>query len=203
MTDKEKIKLIQARVGTTADGIIGPKTLNAIMSALLVANPPAAIEDATDIPTQAQVRSGKSLFGQPGVEGNLTNIKPPYPLYYEGRQVPSIRVHRAVGDRVKAAMREILEHYGIEEIHRLGLDIYGGSYNYRTTSSGKAMSMHAWGIALDFDPEHNAYSTKAPQATLSRPDRKAFVDIWEKHGFINLGRHAGYDWMHFQCARLS
>lgn len=202
MTNAEKIKLIQKEVGTTADGIIGPKTLDAIIAALHITATPATISTPDDIPTQAEVRSGKSIFGKPGCESNLTSIELPFPLYFDGFKKRTIRLHSAVADRARAALIEILAHYGEAEIHRLGLDIYGGDYNYRATSTGKALSMHAWGIAMDFDPEHNAYATKAPAATLSRPECKAFVDIWEKHGFINLGRHAGYDWMHFQFARL-
>lgn len=202
MTEKEKIKLIQKEVGTTADGIMGPKTLDAVIAALHITATAATIETSADVPTQAEVRSGKSIFGKPGCESSLTSVRLPFPLYFDGIKKSTIRVHSAIADRARAALEEILMHYGAKEIHRLGLDNYGGDYNYRATSTGKSLSMHAWGIALDFDPARNAYSTKAPDAFLSRPECKAFVDIWEKHGFINLGRHAGYDWMHFQFARL-
>lgn len=189
------IRLIQQKLGVPADGIMGPQTLRAIIKALDITKPPVW-------PTQAEVRQGTSRFGRPGNEALLTTITPPYPLLYEGTPVRSIRVHQAIALHVQQALREVLEHYGQAEIHRLGLDQYGGSYNYRSTSTGKALSMHAWGIALDFAPDTNAYSTRAPRATLSHPDCDAWWRIWESHGAVSLGRERDMDWMHLQFARL-
>lgn len=194
---KERIKQIQRKVGVVDDGIVGPLTVEAICSALQL---PAA---APLWPTQAHVRSGASCFGKPGNEGALTSIVPPYPLYFEGKQVRSIRVHELIAPHVQAALREVLEHYGQEAISRLGLDNYGGSYAYRATSSGSSLSMHAWGIALDFAPDTNAYSMRAPRATLSGEECRRWWEIWESHGAVSLGRQCGYDWMHVQFARLS
>ena len=194
---KERIKQIQKKVGVTQDGIVGPVTVEAICRALDVPEAPPLW------PTQAHVRSGASCFGKPGNEYALTSIIPPYPLYFEGVQVRTIRVHELIAPHVKAALSEVLEHYGLEAIHRLGLDVYGGSYAYRATTSGKNLSMHAWGIALDFAPEQNTYSTRAPRASLSCDECRAWWEIWEKHGAVSLGRQCGYDWMHRQFARLS
>ena len=192
---KTLIRQIQQRIGVAEDGIIGPQTLAAISKAL-------GIREIPHWPTQAEVRKGNSRFGKPGNEALLTNIVPPYQLLYEGRPVRTIRVHEAVALHVQSALREVLEHYGEEEIRRLGLNLYGGSYHYRTTSSGKALSIHAWGIALDFSPEQNAYGQRAPRATLSHPDCEAWWRIWESHGAVSLGRSRDYDWMHLQFARL-
>lgn len=196
---KTTIRRIQQKVGVTADGIIGPDTLNAICRALSL--PTAAA--APIWPDQTEVRRGTSRFGRPGNEALLSSIVPPYELLYEGRPVGSIRVHSAIASHVQQTLREVLAHYGEEEIRRLGLHLYGGCYNDRSTSSGGALSMHAWGIALDFSPELNAYSTRAPRATLSHPDCEAWWQIWESHGAVSLGRERGYDWMHLQFARLS
>lgn len=198
MTTKEKTILVQKHLGVAADGIIGDKTLDALLDALDIRQP----ADLRTLPTQAEVRSGKSIFGKPGQESELVSVTPPYQLYFDGTPVRTIRVHRLIADRVQRALEEILAHYGKEAIHRLGLDVYGGSYNYRSTSTGKALSMHAWGIALDFAPEKNAYSTHAPKASLSIPECKAWWEIWEKYGAVSLGRECDYDWMHLQFARL-
>ncbi len=192
---KEDIRRIQRKLGVTADGILGPQTLAAIARTLGIAPLP-------QWPTQAEVRRGTSLFGRPGNEGELVSITPAYPLLYEGKAVRSIRVHRAIARHVQEALAEVLAHYGQAEIHRLGLDLYGGSYAYRSTSKGSALSMHAWGIALDFSPAANAYATRAPRASLSHPDCEAWWRIWESHGAVSLGRERDYDWMHVQFARL-
>ena len=191
---KRKIKLIQSAIGVQADGVIGPRTVEALMAAL-------KLEDVPLWPLQSEVRSGKSIFGAPG-DASLVSLVPPYPLLYEGKPVRSIRVHKLVAAHVQAALQEVLDHYGLEEIHRLGLDQYGGSFNFRAVKSGTQISMHAWGIALDFAPDSNAYNQRAPHATLSRPECDAWWRIWEAHGAVSLGRERNLDWMHLQFARL-
>ena len=137
------VQAIQQKVGVEADGVIGPVTIEAIARALGIIEAPAAEEGP--IPPQSRVRLGKSLYGSPGCEENLVNVTPPYPLLYEGKPVKSIRVHRCIAARVERALRAVLEHYGQEAISRLGLDLYGGSYNYRSCTGGSSLSMHAWG----------------------------------------------------------
>lgn len=194
---KAKIKAIQRKVGVDADGIVGPKTVAAIMAALGINE-----EKPVVWPTQAMVRSGKSIFGAPG-EGELVSIEPPYELFYEGKRVRTIRVHRLVADAVLAVLREVLAVYGIERIRELGLDQYGGSYNYRGTTGGSSLSMHAWGIAIDWCPEKNGMKVHAPEASLSREACRPWWEIWEKHGAVSMGRHSDYDWMHVQFARIN
>lgn len=192
---KNRIKRIQREVGVSDDGIIGPQTLDALERAL-------GISRAPEWPTQANVRAGNSIFGKPGDEAALVSISPAYQLYFEGRPVKTIRVHKLIADHVKAAFKEVLDYYGPDAIRRLGLDQYGGSYNYRKTATGRALSMHAWGIALDFAPEKNAYEKRAPYASLSSPECARWWEIWESHGAVSLGRERDYDWMHLQFATL-
>lgn len=195
---KETIKLVQKKLGVTVDGIAGKNTWAAIAKALGV----VTTTTKTNWPTQAIVRSGLSIFGQPGDESNLVNVKPAYQLYYCGKPVKTIRVHKLIANNVEQALKEVLEHYGIEKIKKLGLDQYSGSYNYRKSTGASSLSMHAWGIALDFAAEKNTYAMKKPQASLSHPDCEAWWKIWEKHGAVSLGRELNMDWMHLQWARL-
>lgn len=194
------IKAVQKKLGVTVDGIAGKNTWAAIAKAVGVTTTTST--STSTIPTQAQVRSGKSIFGRAGDESNLVNIKPAYQLYYCGKPVKTIRVHKAIADRVQAALKEILAHYGQAKIKQLGLDQYSGSYNYRNSTNSNSMSMHAWGIALDFAAAKNAYNMKKPQASLSKPECEMWWKIWEKHGAVSLGRQCNYDWMHLQFAKL-
>ena len=194
---KETIKLVQKKLGVTVDGIAGKNTWAAIAKALGVSTPATA-----NLPTQAVVRSGNSIFGKAGDESNLVNITPAYQLYYCGKPVKTIRVHKLIADRVEAALKEILDHYGLAKIKALGLDQYSGSYNYRKATNSNSMSMHAWGIALDFAAEKNTMNMKKPQASLSHPDCEKWWQIWESHGAVSLGRELGYDYMHLQFAKL-
>lgn len=189
---KNDAKAIQAAVGTKADGMVGAKTLAAIAKALNIKS----------WPSQAEVRSGNSIFGKAGDESNLVDVYPAYPLYYEGKPISRIRCHRRIAEDVRQIFEEVLAHYGLKRIHELGLDKYSGCFNNRSTVSGKSKSMHAWGIAFDFAAETNAYSMKAGKATLSKPECEAWWRIWEKHGAVSLGRARNYDWMHVQFATL-
>lgn len=192
---RKKIQSIQRALGVEADGIVGPQTVEAIMHALGVT------EARAEWPTQKEVRSGKSIFGAPG-SGQLVRIKPPYQLYYDGSKVSSIAVHKAVAEHVEAALREVLDYYGPTRIKELGLDQYGGCYNYRKATGGGGLSMHAWGIALDWRPDKNGYSMRAPEASLSASDCVPWWEIWERHGAVSLGRQCDKDWMHLQFATL-
>ena len=106
---------VQAAVNVTPDGIPGPATARGIAAALDIALP-------RSWPDQATVRAGLSIFGRPGDENNLVSIVPPYPLYYEGRPVKTIRVHQAIAQDVQAALAEVLAAYGLDRIRALHLD---------------------------------------------------------------------------------
>ena len=94
------------------------------------------------------------------------------------------------------------DHYGMEKIREMGLDLYGGCFNNRSIIGGKATSMHAWGIAVDIDPDRNGLNIPAPKAVLSGPEYAAFWQFVEAEGAVSLGRSRDYDWMHFQFATL-
>ncbi|MEE0765428.1 hypothetical protein [Akkermansia sp.] len=196
---KELWRLIQQNVGVDADGIPGPKTAQALMKKLDI-QPPAHAW-----PSQAEVRSGNSMFGRAGDERSLTNIRLPYVMriaWEPERTVSTMRCHKMVADPLTRIFQAALDHYGMEKIREMGLDLYGGCFNDRAIIGGKATSMHAWGIAVDMDPDRNGLNTHSPNAVFSRPDYAAFWEIVEAEGAVSLGRARDYDWMHFQFATL-
>lgn len=89
----------------------------------------------------------------------------------------------------------------MERIRELRLDVYGGCFNNRPIRGGSRPSLHAWGIAIDMDPERNTLYMSTPEAVFSGPEYDAFWSIVEKEGAFSLGRERNYDWMHFQFAR--
>lgn len=123
-----------------------------------------------------------------------------YPLKYEGKKVKSIRIHKLVADRLEAALNDIINHYG-DDIEKVapGACIYNGSYNYRKTRNGSSQSIHSWGLAIDLDADMNGLYTSWDNARFSKPIYKPFLDIWEHHGFLSLGRRDGRDSMHIQA----
>ena len=214
------IKNIQKAVGTVADGVLGSKTLTAIIKKLdgkeIVKNEvDPLIQKYIDKPIkytemeykyplvkQSVLRSGKSIYGKAGNENVLVSVPVPanYPLKYSGKPVKSIRVHKYVADRLAAALKDIINHYG-EDIEKVApaACVYDGSYNFRKTTGTSSYSIHSWGLALDFDAANNTMKMSAPKARLSQPIYEPFWNILEYHGFNSLGRRGNYDWQHCQA----
>lgn len=68
---------------------------------------------------------------------------------------------------------------------------------------GGKWSMHAWGIAIDYDPERNQLTWGRERAAFSRPEYAACGGVsGRKREWVSLGRSKNYDWMHVQAARL-
>jgi hypothetical protein len=144
-------------------------------------------------------------YGQPNESGTyLTTIKLPYPMRIAwdlDTKVTKMRCHKMVADAFLSVFNELLAHYGYERIVELGIDLYGGCFNYRKMRGGTSWSTHAFGIAIDLDPARNTLKETSKTARFARPEYKAMIDIFYKHGFISLGKEKNYDWMHFQIAK--
>ena len=138
-------------------------------------------------------------YGVPNEQGTyLTTIVLPYPFLYDGKPVSKMRCHKLVADKFLAVFNDILAHYGLAEIQRLGIDKYGGCFNYRKMRGGTQLSRHSWGVAIDLDPQRNLLKETSATARFARPEYKPMIDIFYKHGFVSLGREKNYDWMHFE-----
>ena len=142
-------------------------------------------------------------YGSPNETGAgyLVTIKLPYPMriaWDTDSSVNTMRCHRLVADKFLAVFNDLLVRYGYDKIKELGIDLYGGCFNYRRMRNGSAWSMHAWGVAIDLDPARNTLKETKRTARFARPEYKPMIDIFYKHGFISLGREKDFDWMHFE-----
>jgi hypothetical protein len=142
-------------------------------------------------------------YGKPNEtgEGYLVRIDLPYKMrisWDREHTVSTMMCHKDVADNFKAVFKDLLEHYGYEKIVELGIDLYGGCFNFRKMRGGTQMSMHSWGIAIDLDPDRNQLKETSKTARFARPEYKPMIDIFYKHGFQSLGVEKNYDWMHFQ-----
>lgn len=144
-------------------------------------------------------------YGQPTQGGSayLVSIKLPYPMRLAwdlNTKVTTMQCHRLVAEQFKAVFSEILAVYGIENIQELGIDLFGGCFNFRKMRGGSDWSRHSWGVAIDIDPARNQLKETAKTARFARAEYKPMIDIFYKHGFVSLGREKNYDFMHFEIS---
>lgn len=141
----------------------------------------------------------------PTGKGYLKTIKLPYKMrvaWEKNSVVTQIQCHELIADPLLAVFKDILQYYGYERIVELGIDLYGGCFNYRLMrGSTTTLSRHSWGTAIDLDPDRNLLKETGKTARFARLEYKPMIDFFYKHGFISLGREKNYDWMHFEIGR--
>lgn len=147
----------------------------------------------------------KKKYGTPTESGipYLTTIQLPYPMrlaWDKDTVVTKMRCHNLVAGKFIKIFSQILAHYGIDKIKELGIDLYGGCFNFRKMRGGSDWSRHSWGVAIDLDPERNQLKETSKTARFARPEYKAMIDIFYANGFVNLGRERNFDWMHFEIS---
>lgn len=142
-------------------------------------------------------------YGTPTETGAayLVTVNLPYPMRLAwdlDTTVTRLRCHKLVAIKFEEVFKDILATYGLPRIKELGIDLFGGCFNFRKMRGGSAWSKHSWGIAIDLDPARNTLKETSRTARFARPEYKDMIDIFYKHGFISLGREKNYDWMHFE-----
>jgi hypothetical protein len=142
-------------------------------------------------------------YGRPNQRG--TYLRPftlPFPLrvaWAPKTLVRSLSCHHLETERLAAIFADILAHYGPARIRELGIDLFGGCFSYRRMKLHNAWSRHAWGIAVDLDPDRNGLHVDHTRAQFARPEYAAMIDAFEAHGWLSLGRRMDLDWMHFEA----
>jgi len=153
-------------------------------------------------PKQTQSELTK-FFGKVGT--NQVYVELPYPhrlAWDKDTVVTRTKCNKKVHDSIKRVLTKVLKHYGIDEIKRLGLDLFGGCFNVRKKRGGTTYSTHSWGIALDYDPTNNRLKWGRDRATFAKPEYDQWWKYWEDEGWVSLGRARNFDWMHVQSAKL-
>lgn len=198
-----------------ADGYWGPQTAYAFdqLYELLELNRQPRIWRPEDIeaqavnphqwPRQSPESELVAYYGE--VNSHQTRLQLPYPhkLAWNTRKViNSYYCHEKVHDSLQRVLTKVYQHYGPDRITALNLDLWGGCLNVRKMRGGSRYSMHSWGIAVDYDPEHNQYRWGRDRAAFARPEYDEWWRCWESEGWVSLGRLRNFDWMHIQAAKL-
>lgn len=153
------------------------------------------------------------VYGNPDADGDFVLdsefyesetrlFRLPFPLRLSWNLKQSagrIRAHRLVGDAMVDALIEIGEHEGYLWLKENNLDIFGGVYNFRKMVGYPALSLHSWGVAIDYVPHIGRQGNKRDAEMYPEFIRDAFV----KRGFDWGGAWPEpytVDAMHFQAA---
>lgn len=156
------------------------------------------------------------------VAENIVSVELPFPLrcaWALHTSVNRIEFHKKAADALVAALSAIYayarsiikKHYGYDEttafydkktlslLQTLGLDIWGGSYNFRAKRGLHEVSCHSYGIAIDMDPDHNPLQSSHFKLKTTFP--KWYIECFKAQGFTWGGDwHGRRDAMHFQLA---
>ena len=201
----------QIHAGVSADGVVGPQTWAALESA---PNAPRKVMDQpkqplppTDSPVTDMPKSIRphysgivEAYGDPEDWSYLKRVPLPFTLHYGSKPIRSTFVHKKVAQSLVTALSQILGHYGIDQIESLRINHnYGGLVNKRKMRGGSQWSTHSWGVAIDLNHSENKLRWGADRALFAKPEYKPLLDIFERNGWYNLGRHRNYDFMHFQA----
>lgn len=188
----DQIKAMQQKLGVPADGFWGRVSQAACRRHLEGLMPRPNPWPAADVASMEQ------FYGRAGDEGSLVGITPPYPMFYDGRQVKTLRCHKRVADSLLRVLTAIgAGHGGRREVMEAAED-YGGCFNHRLKRGGSSLSIHAWGAAIDLDADDNTFRDTWPaQADMPLEIMEAFA----REGWVSAGAFWGYDAMHFQATR--
>lgn len=203
------------------DGLWGPESKDALFGPSPIPHPaiPRPSGDAApvaskayDWPSQGNVSAVFGPAGGPKATAGSCILPFPFRLAWDlDTKVSKFACHSLVAPALCGIFSDAAKSYGESGMRELGLDIFSGCFNDRAMRGGSAKSMHAWGIAVDLDDTHNqlrwsrngtAKAGYTDKARFAQPEYVPFWKIVESYGAVSLGRHADYDWMHFQFARL-
>lgn len=182
MTRNQIIEL-QRRVGASADGFWGVKSIKACKAHLL-----ALMPKDHPWPTPDQISLTK-FYGRAGDESQLVNLAVgDLDIRYDGKQVKSMRCHH----KVAPSLRRILEQIAASPHHWV-LKEYAGCYNNRPMRGGSLPSLHARGAAIDLAPNTNSNREHWPSSA-NMPIE--VMEIFAKEGATPAGAFWGRDAMH-------
>jgi len=147
-------------------------------------------------------------YGNPDSNGDgildpawfLDNIRVfalPFPMVLSWQPTKTIlrfQAHKFAGDKIIAALTDILDKYSLDYLRQGKLDRWGGCFNFRLIRGGHELSMHSWGTAVDINPDIGRLGN-AHDAV----DYPGFIiEAFEKQGFVWGGVWQRPDAQHFQ-----
>lgn len=197
-----QMALVDRGFDINVDSEMGPQTKQAIASFA------AAFGDDDEWPADSSA-SLNAYYGAPAQPyPHLVRIDLPYEmvLAWDTRKTVSrISCHRRVADSLQKILACIETNLGRSWILEHGLHLYGGCYNHRRMRGGSSWSRHAYGIAIDLNPDDNGLMQPWDEKKIGFPGYATMpieaIEIFESHGWKSYARSIGRDAMHFQATK--
>ena len=124
----------------------------------------------------------------------------PFDIFYDGKKVSGIRVHKKVKDAFLRVLNRIWVASGKSQakVNEWGMSNFGGCFMYRVKrGNSKSLSTHAYACAFDFDAPNNGFRDPTPRFA----NYPAVLAAWKAEGFVWGGDWKGNtDGMHWQAA---
>lgn len=110
-----------------------------------------------------------------------------------------VRVHRKVADSLTRVLSAIWDASGCSQpvIESWGCHLIGGAYNFRPQRGSNKLSMHAYGCAIDLDPDRNAMGDQTPNF-MNIPQ---VLNAFKAEGWRWGGTFSRPDGMHWQATQ--
>lgn len=147
-------------------------------------------------------RGANGAYNPTWAAANLTHVACPWVLMMGDAQVPFIVIHKKCADSLTRVLASMWDAVGKDQgaIETLHYNRYSGSFVYRPMRGGTALSMHSYGVAIDWDAEEN------PQHSTTHlfKEDSLIVAKFKAESWIWGGDWSGtsIDAMHFQAARV-
>lgn len=186
--NRERIKKLQARIGTKVDGFWGPKSTAAAqrhLKALMPKNNP------WPAPTQSALRS---FYGRPEDNSRIISVEAPawLRLYDSDKKVRTISCHKKVAASLLRAL---------EAAYKVAPDVtkrYFGCHVDRPMRGSRTPSTHAYGAAVDLAASGNGNRTHWP-CSANMPIE--VMECFAREGWKSAGAFWSRDAMHFAAHR--
>jgi len=146
------------------------------------------------------------MFGNPASAGwgakNIAKVVPPFPLHMGDLAIPAFKVNKIAAASLRKVLQTVWDEcsHNPAKVHAVHADCFSGDWVVRQARGLSMISMHAYGLAIDFDAPGNPLgSTK----TFFTPS-SLLVRAFESEGWVWGGRWTSRrDAMHFQAAIVS
>jgi hypothetical protein len=145
------------------------------------------------------------IFGNPFNPGwtaeNLVHVTPPYAINMGNIHVSHIQINRIAAESLTRVLARIADMCGHDQAQiRAGhCNCFSGSYAARNMRGLNTISMHAFGLAIDWDAEHNPLGARGDDTFFD--EDSLLVRAFKEEGWVWGGDWRGRrDAMHVQAA---